>query len=206
MSDTATKAPEGYMQDAQGRLVPVDQVREIDRERDALVKDIAGKAKALSKALAEFKRTSMDDIKAFIDLSAERYEVKLGGAKGNVSLSSYDGSAKVMIAIAEYIEFDEGLQAAKALIDSCLRRWSEGANANLKAIVNDAFKVDKKGRLDTKRILGLRRLEIHDDEWERAMDAISEAVQVTGSKEYIRVYERGGNDEYHQINLDVASA
>lgn len=207
MSDTAVKTGvlEGYMSDAQGRLVPMEQVREIDQERDKLVREIVVRAKELSRELAEYKRHAMDDIKAFVDLSAERYDVKIGGNKGNITLSSYDGSMKVMIAIAEYIEFDEGLQAAKQLIDNCLRRWSEGANNNLKAVVNDAFKVDRKGRVDTKRILGLRRLEIHDDEWERAMDAISEAVQVTGSKEYIRIYERSGEDNYNQVLLDIAS-
>ena len=200
-----TKVPAGYMQDSQRRLVPSDQVRDVDRERDSLVREIAAKAKELSAALSTFKRAAMGDIKAFAELSAERYDVQIGGMKGNVTLTSYDGSVKVMIATAEYIEFDEGLQAAKALIDNCLRRWSENANGNLKVIINDAFKVDKKGRLDTKNILGLRRLEIQDGEWQRAMDAISDAIQVIGSKEYIRVYERE-DDEYSQVHLDIASA
>jgi hypothetical protein len=37
MSSHDETVPQGYMKDAQGRLVPVDQVREIDRARDELV-------------------------------------------------------------------------------------------------------------------------------------------------------------------------
>lgn len=197
--------PEGYMKDPQGRLIPTDQVRDIDKARDELVHELVSAARDVSRRLREWKERAMEDIRTFVDLSAERYDAKIGGAKGNVTLATFDGSAKIMIAISEYIEFDEGLQAAKSLIDNCLRRWSEGANANLRVIVNDAFKVDRKGRVDTKRILGLRRLEIADEEWSRAMDAISESVQVTGSKEYIRVYQRRADGEYDQLQLDVAA-
>jgi len=59
----------------------------------------------------------MDDVGAFIQLSAEKYEVKVGGNKGNVSLLSFDGRYKIVRQVAENITFDERLQAAKALID-----------------------------------------------------------------------------------------
>ena len=37
------------------------------------------------------------------------------------------------------------------------------------------------------------------------MDAISESVKVTGSKNYLRVYKRMENGEYRPISLDVAN-
>ncbi|MNG28328.1 hypothetical protein D3C84_1135770 [compost metagenome] len=53
--------------------------------------------------------------------------------------------------------------------------------------------------------MALRRLEIADARWLRAMDAIGDACQVAGSKSYIRVYERAGDsDQYRAISLDVA--
>jgi hypothetical protein len=55
-------------------------------------------------------------------------------------------------------------------------------------------------------VLGLRRLDIKDARWLKAMAAISEAVQVVGSKSYIRVYERiGDTDQYRAIPLDIAA-
>lgn len=44
---------------------------------------------------------------------------------------------------------------------------------------------DKEGQINTGRVLSLRRLDIKDERWLRAMNAIGEAVQVVGSKSYI---------------------
>ena len=54
--------------------------------------------------------------------------------------------------------------------------------------------------------LGLRRLNISDEKWQMAMQAIGESLQVVGSKEYIRFYQRvGTTDKYEAISLDIAS-
>jgi hypothetical protein len=73
------------------------------------------------------------------------------------------------------------------------------------ALINDAFNVDKEGKISTGRILSLRRLEIKDEKWQQAMNALSESVRVQCSKSYIRVYERiGDTDQYQPIPLDMA--
>ena len=196
---------EKYMKDAQGRLVPMEMVKEIDRERDSIVKELVAKALDVAGTIDLFKTKAMGDIQAFVDLSAEKYGVKKGGVKGNVTLMSFDGQFKVQRAIDETIEFDERLQAAKKLIDECLHDWSEGSRPEIKALINDAFYVDKKGKLNANRILGLRRLDIKDVKWQRAMTAIGESLQVTGTKAYIRIYERQADGAYKQISLDVAA-
>lgn len=199
--------PTGYMKDHAGRLVPIDTVKPIDIERDKLVGEIVAKARALNGQIATFKAAAFGDIAAFVELSAEQYGAKVGGQKGNVTLMSFDGRYKVQRAIAEHISFDERLQAAKALIDECITDWSQGSRPEIQVLVNNAFQVDKEGNINTGRVLGLRRLQIGDDRWQRAMQAISEAVQVVGSKSYIRVYERiGDTGEYRAIALDVAGA
>ena len=203
---TQNQIPEGYMQDATGKLVPNHLVKPIDKERDDLVRAIVKGAQSLSRDLARFKEAWFEDIEAFMDLSVERYDVQLGGRKGNVTLTSYDGKYRVLRAISELITFDEGLQAAKALIDECIADWSGGADDKIKVLVNDAFQVNK-GRSDTQRVLGLRKLEIDDPKWKRAMEAISDAVTVHGTRSYIRIYERiGDSDKYRQISLDMAGA
>ncbi len=198
--------PEGYMEDAQRRLTPVEMIKEIDLARDALVKEIAQRAKELAELAQYFKIRTMQDIQAFVELSAERFGTSIGGVKGNISLRSYDGRYRVQRDMDEYLTFDERLQVAKALIDECIHKWADGATMEIRALINDAFQVDKRGRVNTKRILSLRRINIEDPTWKRAMDAISESIQVAGSRAYIRVYERQDNGEYRQINLDPASA
>jgi len=204
---TASPSPDGYMRDGQGRLIPVETVKPIDLARDELVQQIVTAARAMSRALSEFKKSTFSDIGAFVELSAEQYGAKLGGTKGNVTLLSFDGRFKVLRAYQDDITFDERLQAAKALIDECLRDWTREAGPEIRALIDRAFEVDKHGRLNTGRILALRRVDIKDDRWRRAMDAIGESIQVVGSKGYIRVYERvGETDRYEPIPLDVAGA
>lgn len=194
-----------YMPDATGRLTPVDQIREIDLARHELVLEKVAKAKTLQKQLRDLKYEMLDDINAFVEMSAERYEVKLGGKKGNVTLASFDGAFQLTRQISEHMIFDEGLQAAKALIDECLRGWMVGSPGDLRVIIDDAFQVDKEGRINTARILGLRRHKITDERWQRAMTAISESLQVTGTRAYVRVYERDAHGRYNAISLDMAA-
>lgn len=197
--------PEGYKEDAAGRLVPIATIRPIDIARDELVLEIVESARQLSEAIAKFKSSAFGDIAAFVSMSAEEYGVKIGGSKGNVTLLSFDGRYKIQRAIAESLSFDERLQAAKELIDQCITDWSQGSSPEIRALVNDAFQVDQAGKINTGRVLGLRRLDIKDERWLGAMTAISEAVQVVGSKAYVRVYERvGDTGQYQPIPLDVA--
>lgn len=197
--------PDGYKADAKGRLIPLGTIKPIDQARDQLVAEIVAKAKQMNRALAAFKEALFSDIDAFVDLSAERYGAKLGGEKGNVSLVSFDGRFKVLMAIQDSLAFDEGLQAAKVLIDECVHEWTQDARVEIKALVNDAFQVDKEGNISTGRILGLRRLDIKDEKWLRAMTALSESVRVQSSTRYLRVYERVGlTNKYEPISLDIA--
>lgn len=205
MQENKQAIPEGCMKDAQGRYVPVEMVKEIDRERDALVREIIAKGVELAEALAAFKAKAFGDIEAFIELSAERYGVKMGGRKGNVNLTTFDGEFKVMRAMNENMVFDERLQIAKQLIDECITDWSAGSRAELRALIVDAFYVDKQGKINTQRILGLRRLDIKDEKWLKAMEAIAESLQVADTKAYIRIYRRDEKGEYKLVNLDVAA-
>ena len=195
-----------FMKDARGRLVPMSMVPEIDRERDHLVREVADAARKLQEKMIGFKKRAMGDVHAFVELSAEKYDVRLGGHKGNISLVTFDGRLKVQISIAEHITFDERLKAAKTLIDECLTNWTDSGRDEIKMIVMDAFDVDKDGCLNVRQILGLRRFEIEDETWQRAMEAISDSIQVMGSKSYLRVYERAVADgRWEPIPLDLAA-
>ena len=116
----------------------------------------------------------MAEVSDFIDRSLAQYEVQHGGKKGNVTLISFDGRYKVVRQIQESLVFDERLMAAKALIDECIQVWSKGSNAHIKLLVNDAFQVDQAGKINTGRVLGLRRAKIDDEKWQRAMAAIGD--------------------------------
>ncbi len=202
----AEAIPRGYMQKGDGSLVPKKLVSPLDLERNELVKDLVASAKAVQAPMAEFKTQAMNDIEKFIQHSADNYDAKMGGKKGNVTLYSFDGRLKVVRTYAEHIYFDERLQAAKALVDECIHVWAKGSRAEIKVLVQDAFQTDKQGNISTGRILGLKRLDIKDEKWQQAMMAITDSMQVAGTKSYIRFYERiGKSEEYTPIALDIAA-
>lgn len=201
----ARDIPAGYMQNAVGHLVPTESVRESDILRDDLVRELAGRALTLSRDLSAFKISAMADISALISLSAERYGITIGGKQGNVQLHTYDGKYRIDRVMAKNIAFTQELEAAKAAVEQCIIKWSEGARNELKAIVMRAFKPNTRGELTTSAVLGLLRLEIDDADWQNAMRALRDSILVNGSTTYIRVYERVGmTDQYRHIPLDLS--
>lgn len=194
-----------YMKDRKGRLVPAAQVSDYDLAMDSFVKEQVAAAKVKSADLSDFKQRAFDECYAWLDLVAEKYGRTRGGVKGNVTFSSFDGSEQITIRVQETLTFGPELQIAKDLIDECVTEWSEGANANLRAIIGDAFQVDKEGQLNTGRILSLRRVKIQDERWNRAMEAISESLQVAMSKTYINFREKDKHGKLINIPLDIAA-
>lgn len=204
---TPPAIPAGYRQDAQGRLVPEANIKEIDLLRDRTVAELFAKAEALNSALAAFRAEAHATLGAFAELSAEKYGAKVGGKKGNLTLVSFDGRFKIVRSVSERLVFDERIQAAKSLVDECLKEWATGARPEIHTLINDAFKVDQAGEIDTNRVLGLRNLDIKDERWLRAMEAISDSLKVASSRNYLRFYKRVGDaGKEVGLPLDLANA
>ena len=194
-----------YMKDRKGRLVPISQISDYDLAMDSFVREQVAAAKAKNAELSEFKDRAFNECYAWLDLVAEKFGRTRGGAKGNVTFPTFDGSQQITIRVQETLTFGPELQIAKELFDECVTDWSKGANANLQAIVTDAFQVDKEGQLNTGRILSLRRVKIQDERWIKAMDAISESLQVAMSKTYINFREKDKSGKLVNIPLDIAA-
>lgn len=199
--------PEGYKEDAAGALRPITSIKQVDLLRDELVQKIVTRAQALSAEIKKFKMETLDEISAFVELSAAEYEIKLGGKKGNVTLTSYDGQFRVLRANHDSISFNELIHAAKTLIDECLRDWTgrPGIPQGLVAIVNTAFKRNSNDEISVSRIMDLRTYDIADERWKKAMNIIADSIRVQATITYLRVQQRIGNtDQYKPISLDIA--
>lgn len=202
-----TQIPAGYKKDAMGRLVPIAQIDEVDLLKDEIVNEKVAVMLALEGELRRLKVELIDDIQALVDTSAERYGVTVGGKGGNVTLRNFDGTAKLQLTVAKNLVFDERLQAAKILVDECLKRWTEDANENLHVLVNDAFQVDYEGRINTQRVLSLTRIKIDDDQWNTAMQAIKDSLSVNSTTTYVRGFVADKNavdGKLKPIVLDLA--
>jgi hypothetical protein len=208
MSDVAeSAAPAGMKRNSVGGWTPISIIKPQVSMEDDLVVALVARARALARQLATFREDAFGDADAFLELLAEKYGAPRGGTRGNVTFESFDGLSKMQIATGDFITFGPELQVAKSLIDDCLTRWADGAGAELKTIVNDAFDVGKEGKIQVDRVLKLRRLQIEDETWCRAMGAIGDAVKVTHSKRYVRFYTRANwQAPWSQISLDLSRA
>ena len=207
MTPEKAPVPAGYWPDAKGNLIPETKIKAIDKIQNELVRRLCEMAKDQSAVLASFKRISADELAAFVSLSGSEYGVQVGGDKGNVTLLSFDGKYKLVRQVSDSISFGPQLLAAKQLVDNCVHRWAQGANDNIRALVNHAFQTDKTGKINTDRVLSLRQLDIKDEEWLRAMQAIADSIQTLSSKPYVRFYERDNQSgDYQPIVLSVAAA
>jgi hypothetical protein len=207
MEDSVTyetkAAPEGYMRDSAGRLVPEGAIKPHDVQRDGLVKSLFAMHEQLQKTCKNFRIMADGEIDAHLALISEKYGVKAGGQVGNLVLTSFDGSLRIVRAVDKVIAFTEEIHAAKALIFACVREWTEGARAELRALVEDAFRQDKQGHLSADRILGLLRLDIQDERWKQAMQAIRDSVRVQATRTYMRFYKRQGDGTYAHIPASI---
>lgn len=194
-----------YLIDHRGAKVPTKNIRPADVVRHEFACKAVELAIEQRNALAEFKKKQIAEFDSFIDLLRQEYGANLGGKKGNVTLRSFDHKHKVVLQVQESIELGPELLIAKEFITDCLNEWSEGANENLKAVIEQTFATNRQGRVSVQRVLGLRRLNINDEsgKWERAMAIIADAIEVVDSRRFIRFYTTEGEREV-PVSLDIA--
>lgn len=196
-----------YMPDAKGNLVPEEMISAADKLQDEVVRKIIGFADELSAQIARFRGHTMTDLGDFDALLAQEYNAKIGGAKGNRTYQTFDGLMKVSVQVSDFIDFGPQLQIAKKLLDECLNEWSADSRPEIRAIITRAFNTDKEGKVNRSEIFMLLRMDIGDERWRNAMQAIRDAMRVTGSKEYVRFYKRSAATEtWRAVTIDLAKA
>jgi len=200
----AVKNENGHWVDPSGNAIPIKYVKKYDKRLDQVVTRLAGHARRASGAIVKLKEKAFDDVAQFIRDAEKMYGMTVRTAQGNKVLTDFSNTLKIEIKVNKIIDFDNRLQMAKGIIDVCLKRWSEGSDDKIKLIVDRAFSVDNKGRLDRDRILDLRNIDIKDPDWKQAMDLINESIRIVGKRTYIRFWEKK-NGTWCTIPLDIAS-
>ena len=186
------------MVDENGYEVPLKHIDPDILERHEIVEKNHADILAIQQFIASRMEEVRNRTKGYLMKISEKFGEKW---QGNAELYNFSQTKKTTIKIAKKLVFDEKLQIAKTKIDKCVKRWSKGSDDKIVVLINDAFKVDKKGNLDAKQILSLRNKKFNDQEWKEAMDLISEAVMVESTKEYINQYVRDEDNSFHIISI-----
>ncbi len=205
----AIKNENGELLNGSGKWVPKKNIPKKDLKRDSIVSKLFSRAEKTESNIRTFKDTVLKEVNSWIEYLEEEAGISgatLKNTKGNICLTDLAGQKQIIVKINDMIEFDEGLNIAKTLIDECLSSWSEGANDNIKAIISEAFNVDKKGKVNTYMVLRLLKLKIRDKRWEKAMELIKESMNVAGSRRYVNFRVRKSRDDkWKSINLNFST-
>lgn len=203
-----------HMRDAKGGLLPVELIKAKDKLIDEQVHKVLHYAQELSEQVSRFKVHAYADLAALDEMLFQEYGAKIGGKKGNKTYFSFDGCKKIEIRVNDLIDFGPELHVAKSLIDECLNEWSEGSVPQIRALVTRAFNTDQEGKINRGELFMLMRLDMESDDtsevderWQRAMNALRDAIRVIGSKEYVRFGIRDSFDgEWTTVSIDLAKA
>lgn len=191
--------------DPRGKTVPPEYVRPIDRQKDRVVEQCVKDMEKLQAQMLKTKERVMNRLKKFDLKLQKKYETKRS-KKGNIMLTNFSGDKQIEFAMKDIIEFDEKLQLAKEVIDEWMREKMKNVDPSLRAVIETAFDVDKKGRINTQAILKLRTLNIKDEKWKKAMNLIGEAISVGGTRQYLVARKRPNSmAKFETINLNFSN-
>ena len=196
-NDNEKKIPEGYRKNAQGHLVPEGIIAPLDKIRDDLVREGVKKAEETAAAVAAFREWAVNGARNYMALAEQEYGVKRGGAKGNLTLTSYDGSMRWTLDVSDTLSLEsEEMALAMTLINECIAKWSDGSNPGLVTLVQEAFRPGKNGQLSAAKVWPLLRYEIDDETWKKAMELVKKAARPDQTREYLRFHVRGADGSW----------
>lgn len=197
---------EKFMRDARRNLMAYGTIKTQRVLEDEMVRKVMFFARDLADQIRRFKGHTFADLAAFQSLLEQQYGVPPSDGKGNCTYSSFDDTLKVEVKIADQIAFGPELQAAKKLVDECLKEWGADSHEALRSLVNRVFSVEKEGQINRGELFSMLAMQIDDARWQRAMEAIRDSIRVIGTKAYLRFRFRDADGAWSTVSLNVASA
>lgn len=197
----------GMWRNKEGDFIHPDMVTPDKQLEDEAVENIVNGALVLQKQMIDFKAKAFEECYGFVDLLRQKYDMeRITSKSGTVTLKNFDGTKTVEIQISKLISFDQKLTLAKEKIDEYLTLKTDGADAEIQTLITRAFDV-KNGKVDAKQILSLKSYPITHQLWKEAMSMIDDAIEIVGTKSYIRFkYRKNGevDGSLEHIVLDIA--
>jgi hypothetical protein len=187
-----------------GETVPAAYIRKINKQQDATAFKQSKKALALHNSLVAFKKEIMDECDALYEQMKADAHIKTS-QKGSYAITSFGGEVKIEMTIQDRVAWKEPeIGFAKAKIFEYLKSELGDKQEAVRKLIYTAFETSG-GKLDTKRILGLLKLEINDATWKAGIELLKQSMQVVDSKRYVRVFVRDAEGEYQPIDLNFSS-
>lgn len=196
--------PEGFRKDSEGNLIAIGNITTSQLVEDKLATRMVKRAIRVQNFMRSFKAAVFRENQKALDEILAANGAGRGGQKGNVRWISFDGQYKLEIQVRDRMEFGPELHAAQSLLGEYLSEISNDATNDLRTLINATFSVGEDQSCNVSDVLRLMRYQIKHPKWVAAMEAIKNAIRVTGSATYARFYEKNRRGEWDAISLDLA--
>lgn len=201
------KSKDATWYDEAGTAIPYNRTTKAERLMERYSAKILKEAEFVNNRLAIFKEDVRKMCQQAYDAFMDEKEITRE-TKGNFTWYNFNRTIKIDVAINERIEFDDlTIEAAKAKFDEFLEENITSKNEFAKQMVIDAFETQRNNKLDTKRVMQLTRYEkkINDPLFSEAVALINEAIRRPESKTYFRVWKKGIDGSYENVDLNFSS-
>lgn len=199
----------GNWLDPRGTPCPAKFVPAVEKRRDLAVERIHTLVEKLEKQMRDAKAKTFAEIEGYLEWLAKDSDVQRAEGKGNLTLTNFSGNKQVEVAMDDIITLDDRLQQAKTLVDEYILELGENAPPELVTLAQICFNTDKSGRVNQAMVLKLLKYAFKDPKWIQAVQLIRESIQVTGSRQYIRIRKRtmepGEAGSWKSCNLNFSA-
>lgn len=203
---TPEPAP-GYVFVEDGQMKLETKLSDYERRREALLQPLAHEWIEKWLSIADLAARFNDAFDELEELNAPKQTKRVtAGKKPSLSVFLLDRSVRLSRARNDTVRYEEDkLLAAKALVDECVTRWSEGGRDEIRQLAEMSFTKNAKGEYSRSGMVRLRRMNSTDPLWEEAMNQIRKAEIVDGVTSYLLVSVRDKDGKYHPLPMDIAS-
>jgi hypothetical protein len=196
--------------DESGTEIPFNRISKVEVAKELYAGKIYKTALKVNDSLKQFMALiclANDEVNQAIDKENALLNKKIKATKGNFTWFNFDRSIKIEVNVNETIRFDEAkIAAARELFDSFIEKNVQGTTDIVRQLINTAF-ANTRGGLDSKKVLSLLkyRTKIKDKCFQSALDLIQDSISRPSSKRYFRVWVKGEDGQYENIELNFSS-
>lgn len=200
------QAPAGFVFNAQGDLIRISNLTPLQREEEALCKELFPMAQSLNEQMAHFKYQSMHLVNVVIERCVKEHNIiKLKKIKGTVTFFSIDGLIKIVRSIDDRIEINSNIEAARQLFDQYRDVIKRDSSGDAQQWIDTSFET-KNGKMSTGKLIEIMNKEIDHPIYRKGVEALRKSLFVAGTKAYLRFYFRdAADDEWKSLPLQFSS-
>ena len=164
--------------------------------------------KDISEQLSTVKKTVFENFRALLDMKKDIMKMTKDGQRSHTFTTS-DGQSRIELGFYQLDNYRDTVNDGIALVKDYITSLAE--TDETKALVDMVLKLlskDQKGNLKASRVLQLRQIaeQINNDRFTEGVEIIMNSYAPIASKQFIRAFIKGEDDEWLPIPLSITDA